>query len=237
MSELEPRHRALLERLRAAEEPSAEKLDAVLDRVLAAGPAPAAPPVTKLTLIKGGLAVVVVAAVAIPLIGSGDAPQPRAQEPAPVVAQAPAEADALRQPAAIPVEEPVAEEEPAAKEADPAPMRSTPATKAAPPRKDGVAEEVALMGRIRRAIQNDENDRALRLLRQHGRRFPTGVFADEREVSLAEALCAAGKVEQGREAASSFVAKNPRSSLAARARRACQEETRTPAPTGDGSRP
>jgi hypothetical protein len=232
MSELDPRHRALLDRLRADEEPSAEQLDAVLDRVLAAGPAPAAPAVTKLTLLKGGLAVAAVGAVAIPLIGSSDAPEPRVLEPAPVVAQEPTVDDAIGRPEAIPEEEPAVEEKPAVKQADPAPERSVPATKAASPRKSGVAEEVALMGRIRRAIQAEDSDRALRLLRQHARRFPNGVFADEREVSLAEALCAAGKIDKGREVANGFVAKNPQSSLAARARRACAAGQTSPAGTG-----
>lgn len=231
MSELEPRHVALLEQLRADEEPSAEELDAVLDRVLAAGPAPAAPAVTKLTLLKGGLAVVAVGAVTIPLM-AGDATEPPAPEPAPVVAQAPeAEVDRSE---ATPEEAPAREKDAEADKADPPVERPAPATKESPPRKGGVAEEVALMGRIRRAIQAGDNQRALRLLREHGRRFPKGVFADEREVSLAEAFCAADKLDEGRKVANGFVAKNPQSSLVARARRACADtESGTKSASGD----
>jgi len=222
---------ALLDQLRADEEPSAERLDAVLDRVLAAGPAPAAPAVTKLTLLKGGLAVLAVGAVAIPFV-AGNAPEAPAPEPAPVVAQAPRVEEAVDRPEAVPDEAPPIEEEPAAEEAAPPTEVTVPATKAGPPKKTGVAEEVALMGRIRRAIQAGDSDRALRLLRQHGRRFPNGVFADEREVSLAEALCAAGKLDKGQDVANGFVARNPQSPLAARARRACADRKSKPGAGG-----
>jgi len=51
----------------------------------------------------------------------------------------------------------------------------------APPLDDLFAEEVALMARARTALRNDDARGALDLLDEHGRRFPLGHLAPERE--------------------------------------------------------
>lgn len=230
MSELEPRHQSLLGQLRTEAEPPPEQLDAVLDRVLAVGPAPATA-ATTLTLLKGGLVVLAIAGLAaIPLLGSQDSEEPLAAAPEVPAAVQPAPV----QPKPEPAPQQAAVPEPAPDEAGSSPQPSAPKPRPERPRehKAGVADEVALMGRIRRAIQAGESQRALGLLRQHERRYPDGVFADERRVSQAEALCAAGETERGARIASAFIDDKPSSPLARRARRACDEQ----APPGTNTR-
>jgi hypothetical protein len=154
------------------------------------------------------------AAIALAPAPTPEPARRQAREPVPEVAEAaPVQVDARKS----------ATREPSRKH--PHPAHAEQAEHHDPPEQDrGVAEEVALMSRIRSAIQAGNSEQALLLLRQHEERFAKGVFADERQVSLAEALCAAGNIEKGKKVADAFVAQKPGSPLASRARRACSAD-------------
>jgi RNA polymerase sigma-70 factor, ECF subfamily len=57
---------------------------------------------------------------------------------------------------------------------------------------DVLSQELELMGRARAALREADPARALALLDEHARRFPSGTLAQERERSRLTALCEAG---------------------------------------------
>ena len=99
--------------------------------------------------------------------------------------------------------------------------KTTPKPAAAPSDGPNLGPEVALMGEARQALGNGDAARALELFDRHAQRFPTGVFARERQVSRITALCALGKVSEARRAADRFLARHPDSALASRVRSSC----------------
>jgi hypothetical protein len=62
---------------------------------------------------------------------------------------------------------------------------------------------------------------ALAALDEHQRKFPRGVLAPEREAARPLALCAAGRVDEGRRAAAPFLEGDPNSPTAQHIRSAC----------------
>lgn len=87
---------------------------------------------------------------------------------------------------------------------------------------DVVAEAQALR-EIRASLRDQHAGDALRLLRRHLARFPSGVLRDEATVLRADALCMDGQREKARGVASGFVRTHPKSPLTARARGVCRE--------------
>jgi hypothetical protein len=88
----------------------------------------------------------------------------------------------------------------------------------APP---SIGEETALLMGAQTAIREGDSARALALLDEHARRFPTGMLAEERDASRVLALCAAGRTSEARELAGKFLAAHPRSPAASRVRNSC----------------
>lgn len=81
--------------------------------------------------------------------------------------------------------------------------------------------ELALMRSVREALAQGAHAKVLTLVDEHAERFPAGVFANEREVSRAEALCARGELDEGLAVAEAFLRRHPKSHLVARVERAC----------------
>jgi outer membrane protein assembly factor BamD (BamD/ComL family) len=84
-----------------------------------------------------------------------------------------------------------------------------------------IDEEVKLMNAAQAALRAGEPKRALELLNEHAARFPAGKLSTARQVTHMMALCQAGKAEQARHEATSFLAKNPGSPFAARVSGIC----------------
>ena len=90
----------------------------------------------------------------------------------------------------------------------------------------GLDREMRLIGAAQQAMRQGDPGRALQLLDEHASEHPSGVLTEERAGARAIALCKAGRTTEGQSAAKRFLAKNPRSPLAARIRAACLEKTR-----------
>jgi hypothetical protein len=82
--------------------------------------------------------------------------------------------------------------------------------------------EMAIVGRAQNALKSGQPGEALRALDEHARRFPSGVLALERSGVRTVALCQAGRVDEGRAAARSYLRLVPNSVLSKRIRIACQ---------------
>ena len=85
-----------------------------------------------------------------------------------------------------------------------------------------LAEEVRLLAGAQRALNDGDPITALARLAEHGRRFPSGTMAEERDAARALALCRAGRRQEAQAAAARFLAERPTSPLAARVRASCE---------------
>jgi hypothetical protein len=84
-----------------------------------------------------------------------------------------------------------------------------------------VATEARLLRRADEALRDGDAARALLLLREHERTYPSGVLAEERSAELVSTLCSLGRVAEAREEADKFLRTTPESPLAATVRRSC----------------
>lgn len=107
--------------------------------------------------------------------------------------------------------------------------REPPRTTAKPPRPRPASapslrpEEVASFRRAQAALADGHADAALQALDEHGRRFPGGMFEEERRISRATALCRLGRVADARAVRDRFLREYPTSHLVDRARTICRE--------------
>lgn len=98
-----------------------------------------------------------------------------------------------------------------------APRRSV---RASPRRPD----EMTLLGRALAQLRDQDAAGALARLDEHAEHYPHGKFATERKGLRVIALCAAGRLAEGRLARSVFLAQSPRAPIAGNVREACREE-------------
>ena len=161
--------------------------------------------------LVGASAVAVGGAVALSL-GLLAPPEAPAPPPAPVVADeraapppkvAPPEAEAIAPPAPAPALEPVS--------------KAPSSTPRAPSKKDTLALEEALLEQARRASR-ESPARALSLLQEHERRFPSGELTAERLYLTAQAHRQAGNVDAARRYAKLLSQRFPRSTYLPRLR-------------------
>jgi hypothetical protein len=112
----------------------------------------------------------------------------------------------------------------------PQPERRSPAGGAKPgagtfpdetPRSSDLSREARALSGVQRAVRDGRSSEALALLDQQDRDFPQGELRQERVAARVVALCAAGRASQARALAASFLARAPRSPLAARMRTVC----------------
>lgn len=81
---------------------------------------------------------------------------------------------------------------------------------------DSYAAELALLRDAQAAYGSHDFGSALRLLAEHGRRFPSGRLAEEREALRVRALSSSGQSQAASIAAHAFAARFPRSVLLSR---------------------
>ncbi len=160
---------------------------------------------------KGILTFVVGAAVGAGTYGTVD--HVRHRQPAEVVvpapvAPAPAVAPVLAPPAAEP--SPAVEARPPAAVAPPA-RASDRSASPATSRDRGLAAERKLVEMARTALARSQTDDALATLQRHGRTFPKGQLAEERDSLLVQALVAKGDYPQARQKAARFRHDHPAS--------------------------
>lgn len=94
----------------------------------------------------------------------------------------------------------------------------------AEPTGDQVLAELALIQRIKEALDADQPARALTLVEQHARSFARGTLIEEREALRVVALCADDDPKRGLRAQRSFLRTYPRSAYGDRVRGACPAE-------------
>ena len=96
------------------------------------------------------------------------------------------------------------------------------------PQASSLAEELELLTAAQHAAQRGAPRAALALLDQHGRRFPDGAMAEEREAERVTALCALGREDEARRVADTFLTRFVGSPQSARVSRACAAPEGTP---------
>ncbi|MET0341932.1 MAG: hypothetical protein ABW252_13080 [Polyangiales bacterium] len=84
--------------------------------------------------------------------------------------------------------------------------------------------EMTLIGRALAHLRDREPQRTLTLLDEHAEHYPNGKFATERKGLRVLALCAAGRIEEGRRARAAFLRELARAPIAVRVREACDED-------------
>ena len=92
----------------------------------------------------------------------------------------------------------------------------------APITAEALRAEVALVTRAKRALDDGDPEAALGHLAAHGREFPDGQLTVERAGYRCAALCALGRVAQGRGEGRLFLDQHGSSSVAARVAAACE---------------
>lgn len=122
------------------------------------------------------------------------------------------------EPAPQPVEE--AEPEPATRQAPrhgkaPRPHAETGGA-------DSMEDELKILEEAKSALNRKDAAGALSALARHRKQFPRGLFVEEREAMRVEALCAAGRGEEGERAQSRFMKRYPKSPFIGRVEGACK---------------
>jgi hypothetical protein len=103
--------------------------------------------------------------------------------------------------------------------AEPAPRRIQPAPA---PDAPGLAEELALVEDMRRAVQAGDHAEALRLAKRHRKEFPRGRLRPDRLDLEASATCASGRLEAGRALAAVRQQQWPQAPISDRLETACK---------------
>jgi hypothetical protein len=214
MTDLDPKARALIQASRLALRPSAAdraRSEAALRERLGSnvltsdGDAKPSSSLAWRSVVGIALGVCVLGAVAfLALRPASSSPAPRAR-PAAVLPPTAAPPAALLEPPT-----------------DPTPLSSAPPTRAhealTPPVRDPLAREVTLLSRATRALHAGRTAAALKTLDEHQRKFPDGVLTEERRAAKAQALCALGRIAEGR---AELARLTPHSPSAARAEQFC----------------
>ncbi len=94
------------------------------------------------------------------------------------------------------------------------------------PARASAPREIALIRGALTSLRDRQPGRALALLDEHARVYPSGAVSDERRGLRVIALCAAGRVEEGKREREAFLERAGSSPIAARVRRACDEDGR-----------
>ncbi len=89
------------------------------------------------------------------------------------------------------------------------------------PTKASIARETELLAEVQRALKGGQALRALYTLDRHSEEFPSGQLYEEATAARVVALCAVGRVQDGRRWADEFARRYPNSPLSSRVRSAC----------------
>jgi hypothetical protein len=126
--------------------------------------------------------------------------------------------------------QPAAPSQPTTQKIEPPPAEARPASVVAPkskPKPEGepkprtLAEEVALIQAVSKALKQSEWKSVLKLVAEHERDFANGQFVEERQAAKVRAQCGSGAIDAGRKAAESFLARWPSSIHRATIREGC----------------
>lgn len=215
MSELSPETRALLESLASSHDPppeAAARVRAAVEARVTSPPAPQRWP----WIVGVGVAVLLAATM------FATRPSPRvAPTPSPARVASVAQRTVAPDVTVIPVA-PIATATPVAA---PTPVVAPAAPPVVRPRRveadDDLAGELLLIQRAQRALARGDGAAALDALDAHARAHPRGRLTEERQAARVLALCAVGRADEARAAATRFVARYPTSPHAARVRGAC----------------
>lgn len=101
------------------------------------------------------------------------------------------------------------------------PAHHAPATPPAAPSPDTFTEELAMIRKAQRELAADNPSAALVTLREHRRQFGVTQFAEDRSALTALALCASGKLDEGRSEAQRLLRRAPTSVYSNRLRALC----------------
>lgn len=173
------------------------------------------------------------AASSVPRVAGARAPSTTARTPAAAAtrhhASEPATSNESETPAPVAIEttgsaslasDVVAEKPPVESPSSPA------APRASPPRATvaGASEELRLIRGAQAALRDGSPARALAFLDEHAARFgPRAILGEEQAGLRVLALCASGRLDEGRRERERFLARTPDSPMAARVRGACAE--------------
>jgi hypothetical protein len=185
-------------------------------KALAAGGAAATGLGTKL-LIAGAVSALIGVGGSAVVLTRRTTPAPR--EASAIVAPSAAPAPPAPPPAAPPLEE-TASPAPSPPPR-PAPVRASASASAAPAQPPSIAAELARLREAQAALKDGDPERSLRALDELSAQHPDGALREERMAARVLALCAAGRVDEARVAASRFLAESPRSVQADRVRGSC----------------
>lgn len=103
----------------------------------------------------------------------------------------------------------------------PAPSESAKEAQPKPAKTSTLVAEAKLIGDASKALRGGNGALALKLLGEHGTRYPTGALAQERQGLRALSLCRTGQVEAAREAGRLYLKQSPNSPLAVHVRKGC----------------
>ncbi len=99
---------------------------------------------------------------------------------------------------------------------------SSSVTERAPaPADDTLEREARLLASARRALQDNDGERALALLDEHAKTFPNGWLASDRAAERVVVLCTLGRRDDARREAAAFLAGRPKSPLTRRVEMSC----------------
>jgi len=84
-----------------------------------------------------------------------------------------------------------------------------------------IGAETALLLAAQSALHAGDSTKALSLLDEHAKRFPSGALVEERQASRVQALCMAGRTAEARDVARAFLASHPGSPAAIQVRASC----------------
>lgn len=138
---------------------------------------------------------------------------------------APAKAEALAGPEApVGVTNPVTTDAISAAPRVPAGRSSASASRAPPPSRETLEEELPLLQSAQEALRLGETERALALLDAHAKRFPDGALSEERRAVHALTACRKTGDPSARAEAVAFLRDSPSSPLVESVRKACSLE-------------
>jgi RNA polymerase sigma-70 factor (ECF subfamily) len=90
-----------------------------------------------------------------------------------------------------------------------------------PPSSETLEREARLLAEARRAVQRGDGPRALAILDQHAREFPSGFLSSDRAAERIVVLCSLGRRDEAIAAAKVFLAGRPIGPLTQRVTTSC----------------
>jgi hypothetical protein len=194
----DPELRGALEAARA-DVPDARRLARIAAGITAAGLAAGSGTAAAAAPVAGWKVLAVLGVLGAATLGGVVAVHESAAPPSRTAPSTPA-SNAPSAPPAASVSLPLAAPEPSVSSA-PAPTHVPSAARSAPA--PNPEAELALLDEAQRALAG-EPARALALAAEHGRRFPDGILAQEREVLAVTALARLGRIDEARARAGAF---------------------------------